>query len=165
MNKLLLGITLFLSLTLSHLAHAANAPLNCFIKTYSGHYLTAVGGGGRTVDVLHTDARWTRAWEQFRLIDIGEGSSQYGFQTRTGHYLTVVGGGGRITDVIHSDATQLRNWEKIRLVSLGYGWYALQTYTGHYLTAVGGGGRTTDVIHSNATAIGNWEKFRFYCRR
>ena len=37
---------------------ASNAPVhNCTFKTYNkGRYLTAVGGGGRTSDVLHTDA-------------------------------------------------------------------------------------------------------------
>jgi hypothetical protein len=37
------------------------------LKTVSGNYITAVGGGGRTSDVLHTDATRVGAWEKFRL--------------------------------------------------------------------------------------------------
>jgi len=144
---------------------ADNAPVTCFIQARDGHYLTAVGGGGRTTDVLHTDAVKPRTWERFTLVDSGDGSSNihYGFRTYNGHYLTAVGGGGRTTDVIHSDATKLRSWEKLSVESYGNGIYAIQTINGHYLTAVDSGGRTTDVIHSDAVRVGAWEKFRFTC--
>lgn len=155
--------SLLLVLGFSSSAFAVNAPITCAIQTYTGNYVTAVGGGGRTTDVLHTDARRIGAWEKFVLIDIGEGTAQYGVQTMSGHFLTAVGGGGRITDVFHTDATELRAWEKITVQSLGYGWYALKTISGNYITAVGGGGRTTDVMHTDATRIGNWEKFRLIC--
>jgi hypothetical protein len=154
---------LALYLGLSSVIWAANAPLPCYIKTYNGRYLTAVGGGGRTTDVLHTDATWARAWERFVLIDLGDGSSRYGIKTNTGHFLSAINGGGRITDVIHSNRTQLLDWEKFRLVSVGNGWYAIQTFNGYYLTAVNGGGRITDVIHSDATRVGTWEMFFFNC--
>jgi hypothetical protein len=146
-------------------AAAANAPAyGCVFQTYNGRYLTAVGGGGRTYDVLHTDATRIGSWEKFTLIDPGVGSPiPYGFKTSRGYYLTAVGGGGRITDVFHSNATQLLNWEKLTLVGLGGNVYAIQTYDGHYVTAVGGGGRTTDAIHTDATRIGSWEKFRVSC--
>ena len=137
----------------------------CAFQTSNGRYLTAVGGGGRTWDVLHTDAPWIRGWEKFTLIDSGDGTpfTRFGIRTLNGHFLTAVGGGGRITDVMHSDAPWLRNWEKFTLISLGGGVYAIQTITGHYLTAVGGGGRITDTIHSNATRVGSWERFRITC--
>lgn len=35
------------------------------IKTLTGNYLTAVGGGGRTADVIHSDATQVRSWELF----------------------------------------------------------------------------------------------------
>jgi hypothetical protein len=38
------------------------------IQTISGHYLTAVGGGGRTTDTIHSDATAINAWEKFQLI-------------------------------------------------------------------------------------------------
>jgi hypothetical protein len=146
-------------------SQAVNGPITCAIQTVDGHYLTAVGGGGRTTDVLHTNATWIRSWERFTLIDSGDGSSNihYGIQTVNGHYLTAVGGGGRVTDVIHSDATHLLAWEKFTLISQGNDVYAIQTINGHYLTAVGGGGRVWNTIHSDATRIGSWEKFRFKC--
>ena len=152
-------------LGLTGVAAAQNGPLyGCTLKTINGHYLTAVGGGGRTTDVIHTDATVPRAWEKFTLVDSGDGSPiHYGIQTSNGHYLTAVGGGGRTTDVIHSDATSLLGWEKFTLVGQSNGKYAIQTSNGHYLTAVGGGGRTTDTIHSDATAVRAWEEFTVAC--
>ncbi|MGZ3775665.1 MAG: fascin domain-containing protein [Pseudobdellovibrionaceae bacterium] len=156
---------LFILVGLNSAVHAAVAPVTCAIRTYNGHYLTAVGGGGRTTDVIHTDATHRLAWEKFTLIDSRDGSPNihYGIRTVNGHFLTAVGGGGRITDVIHSDATHILDWEKFSLISLGRGWYAIQTHTGNYVTAVGGGGRITDTIHTDATKIGSWEKFYFVC--
>ena len=157
------ALSLAIGLGLVAGAQAANAPITCTIQTNSGNYLTAVGGGGRTTDVLHTDATRALSWEKFVLVDVGEGNSQYGLRTKTGNYLTAVSGGGRTSDVFHSDATQLRDWEKIRVQSLGGDLYALKTVSGNYITAVGGGGRTTDVLHTDATRIGAWEKFRLNC--
>lgn len=140
-----------------------NGPVTCSIQTANGHVLTAVGGGGRTSDVLHTDATRAQGWEKFVLEDLGEGNSTYGFRTKTGNYLTVVGGGGRSSDVIHSNATQIQAWERIRLGALGNGWYSLQTVNGHYLTANNGGGLINDAIHSDATEVRGWEKFKLFC--
>ncbi len=144
---------------------ASNGPLNCTIQTVNGRYLTAVGGGGRTSDVIHTDATRASAWEKFQLIDSGDGASpiHYGIKTVNGHYLTAVNGGGLIQDVIHSDATVLRAWEKFTLNSLGGGLFDVQTNDGHYVTANNGGGLINDTIHTDATRVGAWEKFRFTC--
>lgn len=156
----------------ANVAHAAalrpsrNGPVyGCVFQTVNGHYLTAVGGGGRITDVIHTDATRIGSWEKFTLIDQGYGSPiQYGIQTTNGHYLTAVGGGGRITDVIHSDATRVQAWEEFTLVWVASpNVYAIRTTNGHYLTAVGGGGRVTDTIHSDATQIQAWEKFTVTC--
>jgi hypothetical protein len=143
-----------------------NGPVHgCVFQTVNGHYLTAVGGGGRTTDVIHTDATAIGSWEKFTLVDSGSGTAtiQYGIETSNGHYLTAVGGGGRTTDVIHSDATQIQAWELFTLYSVRPGVYDIQTVNGHYLTAVGGGGRTTDTIHSDATKVGSWEEFTVSC--
>jgi hypothetical protein len=152
-------------LGLSTAAQAKNGPINCYIQTYNGRYLTAVGGGGRIQDVLHSDAVRPQAWERFTLEDSGKGTPNitYGIKTVKGFYLTALGGGGQIQDVMHSDATVLRDWEEFQMISLGGGYFAIQSYRGNYLTAVGGGGRITDVVHSDATRIGNWEKFRLTC--
>jgi hypothetical protein len=148
-------------------APADKAPLHgCVFQTVNGHYVTAVGAGGRTTDVIHTDATQIGSWEKFTLVDSGVTAGnflQFGFLTANGHYLTAVGGGGRITDVIHSDATQLQAWERFTLHYLGNGQYDIETVNGHFLTAVGGGGRTTDTIHSDATQVGSWEKFTITC--
>jgi hypothetical protein len=167
MKKTLLFSAMLLSFTLGSAALACNGPIKCAIKTYNGRYLTAVGGGGRTTDVIHSDATRARSWETFTLEDSCDGDSiiNYGIKTVKGFYLTAVDGGGRITDVIHSDATQLQAWEKFKTISLGGEVYALQTISGRYVTAVGGGGRITDVLHTDATQIGNWEKFRIECGR
>ena len=163
--KFLSLFTLIAALCFAQVSRAAVGPVTCAIQTYSGHYLTAVGGGGRINDVLHTDATRIGAWEKFTLIDSGDGSSflKYGIRTVKGFYLTAVNRGGQIVDAIHSDARHLLDWEKFTPISLGGGIYAIQTIDGHYLTAVGGGGRITDTIHTDATRIGNWEKFRFIC--
>lgn len=147
------------------MAVRSNGPLTCTIQTVKGRYLTAVGGGNRTSDVLHTDAVRASTWEKFKLIDSGDGTSpiNYGIQTMDGHFLTAVGGGGRITDVIHSNAVRLQAWERFQLYSLGGGQYAIRTNNGHFLTATGGGGQIVDAIHSDATRIDSWEKFRFSC--
>lgn len=141
------------------------APLSCTIQTNSGRYLTAVGGGGRTTDVIHTDATRASTWERFTLIDANDGSSpiHYGIKTKNGNYLTAVDGGGRTTDVIHSNATVLQAWEKFTLNSLGGGIFSLQTNNGHYVTANNGGGLINDTIHTDATRVGAWEKFRVTC--
>jgi hypothetical protein len=66
------------------------------LRTASGNYLTAVGGGGLASgtpesDNLHTDATWIRAWETFRLID--QGNCTYAIQTVSGFYLASEEGG------------------------------------------------------------------------
>ncbi|MEV0999921.1 PASTA domain-containing protein [Nonomuraea sp. NPDC050202] len=138
-------------------------PTTCTFKTFNtGNFLTAVGGGGRTTDVIHSDATVARSWERFTLVDAGDGV-HFGIKTRTGHFLTAVGGGNRTTDVVHSDATVLQAWEKFALIRQGGDGFAIRTVDGHYLTAVGGGGRITDVVHSNATLIQSWEIFRVQC--
>ena len=38
---------------------------NYALQTANGHYLTAVDGGGRTTDAIHSDATQVRAWEMF----------------------------------------------------------------------------------------------------
>jgi len=138
-------------------------PTTCSIQTFNTrNFLTAVGGGGRTTDVIHTDATVARSWETFTLVDAGDGV-HVGIKTVSGNFLTAVGGGGRTTDVIHSDATVLRSWEKFSVIRFGGDGFAIQTVNGHFLTAVGGGGRTTDVIHSDATQVQAWELFLFTC--
>ena len=37
------------------------------IQTIDGHYLTAVGGGGRISDTIHSDATRVGSWEKFNV--------------------------------------------------------------------------------------------------
>jgi hypothetical protein len=154
---------LFFTMVQGSLAYAG--AVRCSIKTYNSHFLTAVSGGGRTSDVLHTDATRLGSWEKFYFVDSEKGvyPTVYGIRTMTGNYLTAVGGGGQIYDVMHSDANFLRAWEEFTLVPLGLQYYAIRTVKGYYLTAVSGGGRRTDAIHSDATQIREWERFKITC--
>jgi hypothetical protein len=87
-------------------------PSTCLIQTYNtGNYLTAVGGGGRTTDVIHSNATALLDWEKFNLVPIG---GWFAIQTIDGHFLTAVGGGGQVSDVIHSNATEIGAWELFR---------------------------------------------------
>ena len=138
----------------------------CTIQSYDGHYLSAIGGGGRTTDTIETNRTVPSTWETFTLVSTFGG---YGIKTSNGHLLTAVGGGGRTTDVIETNRTVLQEWEKFNLVPLATdgrtGWYAIQTFDGHYLTAVnsGGIGSAFEAIHSNATQIQAWEEFAIGC--
>ena len=88
------------------------------IRTSNGHWLTAVGGGGRTTNTIHSDATALRSWEKFTINPI-VGTGLYTIQTIDGHYLTAVSGGGRTSDVIHTDATRVGAWEKF-IISCDY---------------------------------------------
>ena len=149
-------------------ANAKVADVNCYIQAYDGHYLTAVGGGNKTHNAIHTDASQAKSWEKFTLVDADRGTPNitYGIRTVKGYYLTAVSGGGRINDVIHTNATQIRGWEEFQLESLGNGYFAIKTFNGSYVTAVNSGGLSTqvaDVLHTDARQVKNWEKFRFRC--
>jgi hypothetical protein len=88
------------------------------IQAFDGHYLTAVGGGGRTTDVIHSDATQLQGWEKFTVTKVPSapgGQDVYSIGTIDGHFLTAVGGGGRTTDTIHSDATGANGWEKFHI--------------------------------------------------
>jgi hypothetical protein len=56
-------------------------------------FVTAVGGGGNTSDVLHTDALQPRAWERFTLWFVPS-TGEYGIQTVNGEFLSATNGGG-----------------------------------------------------------------------
>ncbi len=147
-------------------------PNACSIQTVRGFYLTAVGGGGRITDVMHTDATRLQSWERFTLVYTGDGS-HYGLRTVFGYYVTAVNSGGltaaAVPDVLHTDATNLLNWEKFSLVPQAdstpthAGSYGIRAFDGHYLSARDGGGRSSRTFDSNATSVGSWEKFYINC--
>lgn len=55
------------------LAASRNGPITCSIQTVNGNYLTAVGGGGRTADTIHSDATRVQAWEKFKFSCVSGG--------------------------------------------------------------------------------------------
>jgi hypothetical protein len=71
-------------------------------QTSGGNFVTAVGGGGQSSDVIHTDATDIAAWEEFQVawFDVVWSS----IQTASKNFLTAVGAGGHLTDAIHSAA-------------------------------------------------------------
>ena len=63
-------------------------------QTASGNFVTAVNGGGMTLDALHTDATQIRGWEQFRMNDlslISSGATYYELYTIGKRDVTAVG--------------------------------------------------------------------------
>lgn len=137
------------------------------IQTYlKGRYLTAVGGGGRSTDVIHTDAVQLRAWEKFKFWVDSATHQYYAFQTINGHFITAVDAGGRSTDTIHSDATVISTWEMFKLLpQWPFASHAIQTLRGFLLTAVGGGGHNSgDTIHTDAVKAAEWEFFNIFRR-
>jgi hypothetical protein len=135
-----------------------------FMTVLKETFLTAVGGGGRTTDTIHTDATVPRSWEMFRLWTTNA-SGFYGIQTVNGHFVTAVHAGGRTTDTIHTDATKVANWELFAPVPLQYpqSGFGIKTSRDFFLTAVGGGGHNSgDTIHTDATVAKSWESFLPY---
>src|SRR4051812_16988739 len=105
-----------LALALGTAAQAKNGPTRCSIQAYDGHFLTAVGGGGRTSDVIHSDAKKVQSWEIFTLedADLGTPNVTYGIKTKTGNYLTGGSGAGRAPDGIQPKATSFCDGEQFQ---------------------------------------------------
>ena len=145
------------------------------IGTFNGHFLTALGGGGKTSNAFHTDATVASTWEAFWVLKSGDLGSGYRYAIRpagTGgpnevvNFLTAFGGGGRSGFQDGEPAvTHFRGLgtdSQFTLIRLDDGSYALQTSNGiNYVTAVGGGGIANgDNLHTDATRIQAWEKFK-----
>jgi len=134
----------------------------CTIQTTSGHYLTAVDGGGHTTNAIQSNRTVASTWEKFALVPAGD-NFHVGLRTSNGNWLTAVGGGGLANaDAIHTDATVLSTWEEFNITASPT---LINTVNGHLLTAVDGGGRTTEAVHTDATVsnFGSWEEFQLAC--
>ena len=153
-------------------AAVAAAPANCVIKTFYGEYLTAVGGGGRETDTIHSDATQIGAWERFALVPAGNG--MVAIQTVDGHYLTAMGAGGwsdanPSNPAFHTDATRIQAGEKFTLVPITNPYYnkpfgySIRTTGGYYLGAVDGGGREVNVLNTLDNFQTNREEFQIIC--
>ncbi|WP_432969801.1 fascin domain-containing protein [Dactylosporangium sp. CA-233914] len=148
-------------------AHATN-PFTCFIQTADGHYVTAVGGGGRTTDVMHTNATVPSTWERFTMVPMGDLFSHFALRTWSGNYVTAVNSGGlsssTVPDVLHTDATRIGTWEQFSTVTLASGGVGIRVWDNHFLAALNGGNRTSRAFDSNRTnLILPDTTFRFTC--
>jgi hypothetical protein len=129
-----------------------------------GRYLTAVNGGGKTTDVIHTDAIQPRGWEKFKFWVDSATRQYYAFQTVNSHFITANNAGGLTTNTILSTATAITGWEMFKLLPQSpFPSYAIQTLRGFFLTAVGGGGHSSgDTIHTDAVKAAEWEKYNIF---
>jgi hypothetical protein len=139
------------------------------IQTSNGNFVTAVGGGQRRTDVLHTDAMRASTWESFYVSkcgDLGSGFS-YGIRSNgSGSFLSAAGGGGQTHGAITANSGALTGLGRFTLVQEPDGLYALRTTNGvNFVTAVNGGGlvqgsATPDILQTDRPQVQAWEKFR-----
>jgi hypothetical protein len=137
------------------------------IKTHlKGSRVSAVGGGGRTTDVIHTGGEiQPRGAERFKFWVDSATRQYYAFQTADGHFITAYNAGGLTTNTILSTATAIGGWEMFKLLpqSPPFASFAVQTLRGFFLTAVGGGGHDSgDTIHTDAVNAAEWERFNIF---
>jgi hypothetical protein len=163
------------------------APTYFALQTINGHYLTAVGEGGKYEDAIHSDATQIGKWEYLRIVKCGDlGTNyQYAILPANDAALTAVKGGGldkgdTIVQGYWPGDTDDRSWSRFKLIRQSDGSYALQTANGaNFVTALGGGGQvqeyvppncgfpgacisgTTTIFHTDATQVQAWEKFKF----
>jgi hypothetical protein len=141
-------------------------------QTVNGNFITAVDGGGRTTDVLHTDAVSVGAWEQFRIAQTGpSGAFSVSIQTHSNNFLTAVGLGGKTTDAIHSDATKVGSWETFFIRQWGSPgdvspaasqYFIVDISKNQAIAARGGGGQTQNTIQFagiNGNTPLDWARF------
>ncbi len=135
-----------------------------YIRTLNDHFLTALGGGGKTTAAFHTDATTPSTWEVFRVVKCGDLGSGYTYaiiHRAANLYLNAIGGGGQSTQGIQAIGVLDVNshFKFIRLVD---GSYALQTPNGvTYVTADDGGGIASgNNLLTNQTHIQAWETFK-----
>ena len=122
-------------------------------QTQTGNFVTAVGGGGRTTDVIHTDATQVQAWEEFSLEPVDSSNPLVlAIRTKSGNFVTAVGMGGQSNaNAIHTDATAIGSWEKFLIRKCGDLGSGLQYYLIPYpssnpILAVNGGNRTQNAF-------------------
>jgi hypothetical protein len=142
----------------------SDPPGQWFIQTANSHCVTAVDGGGRTDNVLHTDATLAQAWEFFRFY-FDKATGYHAIQTVSTKYLNALGGGGHADPpAVHTDAVRVDNWEKFHIWKCGdlgsnLHYSIWVPYNGTLLQAMGGGGRIKDALHAYEAPTGDWGIF------
>jgi serralysin len=118
------------------------------LRSSTGHYLVAEGGGGSNAQANRTAIG---PWERFTMVPLAGG--KVAFRATNGHYMVAEGGGGGVLNV---NRGLIGPWEQFTIQDAGGGTIALRTHSGHYVVAEGGGG---GAANANRTAIGPWERF------
>ncbi|MFI5912035.1 fascin domain-containing protein [Dactylosporangium sp. NPDC051541] len=136
------------------MAHATTDPFACYIQTSDHrHYITAVGGGGRTTDVLHTNVTVPGSWERFTRVPQGDLFGHFALRTASGNYLTTLASGGlsgdAFADVFHTDATRIQGWELFSTTGIAAGGVGIRVADNHFMAALNGGGRTSRTFDTN----------------
>jgi|tagenome__1003787_1003787.scaffolds.fasta_scaffold20937770_1 hypothetical protein len=144
---------------------------NAAFVVASGNYLTAVGGGGKTSNALHTDATQVRGWEWFQPVrvgyDLGDGLSYFMVPLSGARPLVAVNGGGETQLAISMMGINQNHplqYAVFRFEKQPNNTYALRTASGNYVTADQGGGRQAglDTLQTNRTQPREWEQFVFF---
>lgn len=120
------------------------------LRTGSGFYVVAEGGGGKEMKVNRTAAG---PWESFTVEY--RGGDQVALRANNGQYVVAEGGGG---GAVNADRANIGPWETFTVVRLGGNRIALRTINGRYLCAEGGG---NGALVADRLAIGGWETFEF----
>jgi hypothetical protein len=135
-------------------------------RTTKNYYLTAISGGGRSMDpTIITASPTVGPWEQFSIVVNPNSAYDKSFKTANGNFVTAVNGGGLTSNALHTDATVIGSWEQFRMNDLAVNgfkptWYSLGTINGNAVTAVGAGGQYYNPIHTDGWQVGSWEEFR-----
>ena len=131
------------------------------LKAHNGQYVSALLGGGATVDAL-SDA--VSNWGGFEVVDYNGGALTSGdtvsFRTASrSHYLTA---DSTAAGVLIANRTKVDAWEKFVIEKSGGGvissndTVSIKADNGKYVAAEGGGG---GLLFANRDAVDEWERF------
>jgi hypothetical protein len=147
------------------------------IETANNHFVTALGGGGKSTRAFHTDATNPSTWESFYVLKCGDLGTGFQYAIRpagTGNvpgqgekvsFLTAVGGGNRIHGAMTANGP-FQFESKFNLILQPDGSYAIRTSNGFtYVTADDGGGLAhgtpqMDNLITVKTEVQDWERFK-----
>jgi subtilisin family serine protease len=130
------------------------------IQASTGHYFSAVNGGGGDLDANRTSVG---IWEKLNLVDTNGGSLVSGdyvyLQSYYGKFMVAESGGG---STLEANRTDPGPWETFRVwkqngsgTIVSGDTIALQASNSNYVCAEGGGGGE---VNANRSSVGAWEK-------
>ena len=139
--KLNISIAIACVVLLPGVAHGDPLPGEFAIRSAGGNFVTAVGGGGRTSDAIHTDLKDSLkigSWEKFKLHVAPGHHRIYAIQTTTQHFVTAVGGGGRTTEpFFQTDRIHVQAWEQFNIFKQ-WTWSYIRVSNGDYVKLANG---------------------------